>query len=107
MYSSADAQRHTANHLRKLVVVDNSKGVSNLMYGFYNMMNYGGFGWLFMLIFWGLVVFAIVELVRYASRSERDSNSKKEKAPLDVLKERYAKGEIGKVEFEEKKKDLQ
>src|SRR3989344_2385954 len=23
MYSSADAQRHTANHLRKLVVVDN------------------------------------------------------------------------------------
>ena len=77
-----------------------------MMYGFYNMMNWGGFGWLFMVLFWGLVVFGVVELIRYISRSERDNNTKEEKTSLGILKERYAKGEIDKREFEEKKKDL-
>ena len=78
-------------------------------YGYgYGMM--GGFGgmWfmpIFMIIFWGLVIWGIVALVRGQSEP-RSSDSSKLDSALDVLKRRYARGEINKEEFEEKKKDL-
>lgn len=60
----------------------------------------GGFGWIFMIVFWGLVIWAVVALVRGGGAHGKD------KSPLEILKERYAKGEIDQKEFEEKKKDL-
>jgi putative membrane protein len=72
----------------------------------YNMMG-GGWGifmFIFMLIFLGLVIAGIVLLVRYLSPH---SISKPSQAALEVLKLRYARGEIQKVEFEEKRKDLE
>ena len=61
------------------------------------------FGGLWMFIFWGgiiaLIVWGIIKLSgRGASTSKRD--------PLNVAKERYAKGEISREEFEQLKKDL-
>ena len=56
-----------------------------------------------MLLFWLLIILGVVALIRYLARSGR---SREDKTPLDMLKERYAKGEINKKEFEEKKKDL-
>ena len=77
--------------------------------GWNNMMGgWGGFGilgWLSMLIFWVLIILGVVALIRYLVRSGQQS--KEDKSPLDILKERYAKGEVNKKEFEEKKKDLQ
>ena len=74
-------------------------------FGGYPMMDYG-FGWISMILWWILIVMGIVLLVRWAAgRSETDSRNR-EKTALDVLKDRYAKGEIDKKEFEEKKKDL-
>jgi putative membrane protein len=37
----------------------------------------------------------------------RDDQPHKARDPLEILKERYARGEIGKDEYEEKKKDLE
>jgi len=72
----------------------------------------GGMGWwmifggLFMLVFWGgiiaLIVWGVKKLVEHSSGSaniERPS-------PLDIAKERYARGEISKEEFNQIKKDL-
>ncbi len=62
------------------------------------------FGMLLMLIFWILVIIGLVLLIRYlweggATRRETES-------ALEVLKKRYARGEISKEEFEERKRDL-
>jgi putative membrane protein len=64
----------------------------------------GGFGWLFMVVFWALVIWGIVLLVK-AVMSSTKSEGKTETA-LELLKKRYASGEINKEEFEEKKKDI-
>jgi len=64
-------------------------------------MNSFGGGFM-MLAFWALIMWLIYMLVRDASIKNKNSGS----SALEILKERYAKGEIEKKEFEEKKKDL-
>jgi putative membrane protein len=73
----------------------------------YNMMG-GGWGifmFIFMLIFLALAIAGIVLLVRYLSPPH--ARSKPSEDALEILKRRYARGEIQKDEFEEKKKDLE
>ena len=70
-------------------------------------MGQGGWGifmFIFMLIFLVLVIAGIVLLVRYLSPHAR---SKPFEDALEVLRRRYARGEIQKAEFEEKRKDLE
>ena len=84
--------------------------ISGWQYGGWGMM--GGFGWMwlmsiFMILFWGLVIWGIVALVRGLSGSRgSDSTPPTADSALEVLKRRYARGEINKEEYEEKKKDL-
>jgi putative membrane protein len=76
------------------------------------MMGWGsGMGWfggIIMVIFWIAVIVGIVLLIRWLIISTRTTShgmSSGESA-LEILKRRYARGEIDKQEFEEKKKDL-
>ncbi len=61
------------------------------------------FGGLWMVIFWGGLIALIIWGIMKFSR--RDDTTPKHN-PLDVAKERYAKGEISREEFEQLKKDL-
>src|SRR3989344_1551237 len=87
----------------------------NSMMGNYfgnSMMGFGygyGAGWLgmiFMIIFWTLVIILIVVLVRGLVWQNKKSSDDNGNSAMDILKERYAKGEINKEEFKAKKKDL-
>ena len=59
-------------------------------------------GGIMMVVFWGLIIYLIVWAVKKMSGTDSHSNSN----ALDVLKDRYAKGEIDKKEFEEKSRDI-
>ena len=61
-----------------------------------------------MLLFWGLIIVVVVALARgFGSRSGSNEPRLREKTALDILSDRYARGEIDKSEFEEKRRDLQ
>ena len=72
----------------------------------YGFPFFGGFGWIFMVLFWGFVIWGIIALARGGIGNGHNNSDSNEKTPLDILKERYAKDEINKEEFESKKKDL-
>ncbi len=68
----------------------------------------GGLGFLWMALWWLVVIGGAVLLIRWAfgTRMGMTGNATHNESPLDILKKRYAHGEINKEEFEQKKQDL-
>lgn len=68
------------------------------------------FGPLFMILTLVVVIAAVALLVQWLGGSWQGSQPPRHppsgRAPLDVLKERFAKGEIDKTEFEERRRVL-
>ena len=68
------------------------------------MWGWWGMGWIFMIIFWGFIVLGLIFFIRWLIGMTK--TTRVEESPLDILKKRYARGEINKEEFEQKKKDV-
>jgi len=88
-------------------------GLSGSQYTHWGMMGpgmMGGFGWgwfitIAMILFWGLIIWGIVALVR-GLNNQRYCETPATDSALEILKRRYVQGEITKKEYEQKKKDL-
>jgi putative membrane protein len=66
-----------------------------------------GSGWIFMVLFWGLVIIGILAAARWVLEEHSWKTEPRERTALDILKERYARGEIDREEFGQKRRDLQ
>ncbi len=77
------------------------------MYGYAEHMDNVGWGWIvglaLLIAAVVLLIWAVTSMTR-AAGSSRDTTHRTE--PLDILRERFARGEITKEEFEEAKRTL-
>ena len=86
-----------------------------MMYGYGISQGFSLIGGIFSLVFWVLLIWLIVAIVRGASGHHHGGgcwgsgcweDKEKTDSAMDILRERYAKGEISKEEFEEKSQVL-
>ena len=77
-----------------------------MMWG-WPMMGFGGFGMIFGFIFFVLIVIGVILLIVWlVRRTGYNITDKTSTRSLEILKERYAKGELTKEQYENMKKEL-
>lgn len=77
---------------------------SGTMYGW----GMGPVGWIFMILVWGVIIFVLILAVRWVIQQGNPGNKKQApQAPLEILKARYARGEISRDEYDQMKRDLE
>ena len=71
-------------------------------------MGWHGLGWLGMAFFWLILILLVLAVVKYLKRGRGSNAPDGEKKPdaLAVLEERYARGEIDREEYLQKRDDL-
>lgn len=65
-----------------------------------------GFGWIFMLLFLGVAIAGVLAIVKWLTSTTDSSSDRPGTTALQILEERYARGEIEREEFEQKRSDL-
>ena len=63
-------------------------------------------GWIMMIVFWGLVIVGIVALVRTLSDRSGPAQGSNPETSSEILRRRYAAGELTKEQFEEMKRNV-
>lgn len=77
------------------------------------MWPYGGWGWgwmvggwIMMVVFWGLVIVGIAALIRGLGDRGVSKQASHPDTPIEILRRRYAAGELTKEQFEEMKQNV-
>ncbi|WP_298827166.1 SHOCT domain-containing protein [uncultured Piscinibacter sp.] len=76
------------------------------MMGWTDGYGWMGFGWIFMLLFWGAIIVGVVALIRWSATRSSGEQDAPRRTPLDILQERYVRGEITREEYEQMRKDI-
>ena len=94
-HGDSDSLTEQADHH----MMDGINGVGNMM----GSWNFFGTGFGFMIVFWVIFIGIFIVLVRWIAGQGWESSQ----SSSEILKQRYAKGEIDRKEFEQTKKDLE
>lgn len=70
------------------------------------MWGFGAFGMVFMVLFWGAVIFLVVWGITRLKRVQKDSAPESSKSSLEILNKRLASGEISEQEYEKIRKKI-
>lgn len=70
----------------------------------YGMAGGFGFGGIFMILWWVLIIVGVVALVKWVVMSSGGRSG--DSQALEILKQRYARGEIDEQEFQKRKREL-
>jgi putative membrane protein len=77
------------------------------MMGWTDGYGWMGFGWIIMVLFWVLVIGGVIALARWFGTRDREDADSRRRTPLEILQERYARGEIERDEYEQKRRELE
>ncbi len=77
------------------------------MGGWGHMMGYGGYGgmfmWLILIIIAGVIIYFVINRNKRTGNPDESTGA----SPVEILKRRYASGEISKEEFDRLKKEIE
>lgn len=70
-------------------------------------VGWGVFGMVHMVLWWVLIIVLIVVLLKWIGRLRKDPRDQREDSAIRILRELYARGEISKEVFDQRKRDLE
>ncbi len=67
----------------------------------------GSWMMLMMLVFWALIIVGVIFLVRWLAGQSSRTPSTRGTSSLDILSERYARGEITREQYQQMRRDIE